>query len=207
MPNTSPPFTKESPHLHGESIFTGLTTAQATVQRQVFGKNELEATRRNSMLNSIQNIVTEPMFLLLAVACTLYFMLGDFTEAIMMVISILFVTGIALYQENKSERALEALRQFTRAQIQVLRDEKWVALPSEDLVPDDVVRIEEGERIPADGTLLEQHDLSVNESVLTGESLSVEKSVKNEPSTVNLEPSNVNRLLQGTTFSIRERCF
>jgi len=188
--------------------FTGLTADQAAQQRQIFGENKLEATRRYPILDSIRNIVTEPMFLLLAVACVLYFLLGDFTEAIMMVVSILFVTGIELYQGNKSERALEALRQFTRAQVRVLRNDEWVELPSEDLVPDDVVSIEEGERIPADGILLEQHDLSIDESVLTGESLSVEKSVENapstvnhQPSTVNHQPSTVNRLLQGTTVA------
>ncbi len=174
--------------------FAGLTTTQAAQQRQKFGKNELEATRRYPFLDSMRNVVTEPMFLLLAVACLLYFLLGDFTEAIMMVVSILFVTGIELYQGNKSERALEALRQFTRAQVRVLRNDKWIELPSEDLVPDDVVSIEEGERIPADGILLEQHDLSVDESVLTGESLSVEKSVESEPSALG-------RLLQGSSVA------
>jgi P-type Ca2+ transporter type 2C len=177
--------------------FTGLSTTETADQRQIFGKNEINGTRRNPILDSIRNIVTEPMFLLLAVACVLYFILGDTTEAIMMVVSILFVTGIELYQENKSERALEALRRFTRAQVHVLRDGEWVELPSEALVPDDVDSIEEGERIPADGILLEQHDLSVDESVLTGESLPVEKSVGNEspnsPSPVHRKPFTVNR--------------
>ncbi|MFN0176544.1 MAG: cation-translocating P-type ATPase [Saprospiraceae bacterium] len=176
--------------------FTGLTNAQAEQQRRIFGKNELEATRRYPALVRIRDIVTEPMFLLLAVACGLYFLLGDFTEAIMMLVSILFVTGIELYQETKSERALEALRQFTRAQVRVLRNGDWVEIPSEDLAPDDVVSIEEGERIPADGMLLEQHDLSVDESVLTGESLSVEKSVA-----VTKHQSPVTNLFQGTTVA------
>jgi Ca2+-transporting ATPase len=228
MPVPHTPTVEVSSDPKSGSVFIGLTANQAAAQQKIFGKNELEATRRHPVLDSIRNIVTEPMFLLLAVACILYFVLGDITEAIMMVISILFVTGIELYQENKSERALEALRQFTRAQVQVLRDGQWVNLPSDDLVPDDVVRIEEGERIPADGLLLEQHDLSVDESVLTGESLPIEKSletpppvnhapstvnrepstvhrepstVHREPSTVNRAPSTVNRLLQGTTVA------
>jgi len=221
MPIPHTPTVEVSSDPKSGSVFIGLTANQAAAQQKIFGKNELEATRRHPVLDSIRNIVTEPMFLLLAVACILYFILGDFTEAMMMVVSILFVTGIELYQENKSERALEALRQFTRAQVSVLRDGQWVNLPSEDLVPDDVVRIEEGERIPADGLLLEQHDLSVDESVLTGESLPIEKSletpppvprapstvdpepstVNRAPSTVNRAPSTVNRLLQGTTVA------
>ncbi len=199
--------------------FIGLTTAQAEQQRRNFGKNELEATRRYPVLVRIRDIVTEPMFLLLAVACVLYFLLGDFTEAMMMVVSILFVTGIELYQETKSERALEALRQFTRAQVRVLRNGDWVEIPSEDLVPDDVVSIEEGERIPADGILLEQHDLSVDESVLTGESLSVEKSVAttNHQSQITSLPavalakaghqSTANSLLQGTIVATGKGVF
>jgi len=189
--------------------FIGLTTTQAEQQRRIFGKNELEATRRYPILVRIRDIVTEPMFLLLAVACVLYFLLGDFTEAMMMVLSILFVTGIELYQETKSERALEALRQFTRAQVRVLRNGDWVEIPSEDLVPDDVVSIEEGERIPADGVLLEQHDLSVDESVLTGESLSVEKSVAvpSHQSPISSHQSTANSLLQGTIVATGKGVF
>ncbi len=196
------------------AIFKGLSTAQAEHQRRIFGKNELEATHRNPILKSLRNIVTEPMFMLLAVACVLYFFLGDITEAMMMVVSILFVAGIELYQETKSERALEALRRYTRAHVRALRDGHWVDLPSEDLVPDDVVSVSEGERIPADGLLLEQHDLTVDESVLTGESLSVEKSVEptpppghHKPDTANQTPSTVNTLLQGSTVATGKGIF
>ncbi len=180
-----------------ESAAPGLTTTQAAEQRLRFGRNELEASRRWPVLDSLRHIVTEPMFILLAVACGLYFFLGDLTEALMMVVSILFVAGIEIYQETKSERALEALRRFTRAQVRVKRDGEWVDLPTEELVPEDVVILEEGERIPADGLLLEQHDLSVDESVLTGESLAVEKSLE----------APANQLFQGTTAATGKGIF
>jgi Ca2+-transporting ATPase len=183
----SSPFADSS----AEKMSKGLSAAEAAEQLRLFGKNELEADRRNPLLLSLWNIATEPMFILLAVACVLYFFLGDFTEAMMMVVSILFVAGIELYQETKSERALEALRRYTRAQVRVLRDGVWVELPAEELVPRDLVRIEEGERIPADGLLIEQHDLSIDESVLTGESLPVEKG----------EDENARRVFQGTTVA------
>ncbi|HLP94129.1 MAG TPA: cation-translocating P-type ATPase [Saprospiraceae bacterium] len=168
------------------SITSGLTRKQAAEQLNIYGRNELNGQRRNPVLKSLLNIITEPMFILLAVACALYFALGDLTEAWMMVVSILFVAGIELYQETKSERALEALRKYTSAQVRVLREGQWIEIPSEELVPGDLVNLEEGERVPADGILLEQHDLSVDESVLTGESLSVDKQAQN-------------RLFQGTT--------
>ncbi len=168
---------------------TGLSTKQVAEKQIVFGKNELESTKNNFVLLSLSNIATEPMFILLIIACGIYFFLGDLTEALMMLLSILFVSGIELYQETKSERALDALRKYTRAQVQVLRDGDWIYLPSEELVPDDVIKIEEGELIPADGQLLEHHDLSIDESVLTGESLAVEKTLS--------EGNNL--LFQGTT--------
>ncbi|MEO6760135.1 MAG: cation-translocating P-type ATPase, partial [Saprospiraceae bacterium] len=172
-------------------IGPGLSTTQAAAQRRIFGKNELESRNSSPILRSLRHIVTEPMFLLLALACGLYFFLGDLTAALTMVVSILFVAGIGLYQETRSDRALDALQRYTRAPVRALRDGKWAELPSEDLVPDDIVAIEEGERIPADGTLLEQHDLSIDESVLTGESLSVGKTPQ----------SKENSLFQGTTVA------
>ena len=175
------------------TAFPGLSTAQAKEQQLIFGENELDSTPKSNLLNTIRGIVSEPMFLLLAVACLIYFFLGDRTEAFMMLISILFVMGIELYQDHKSDRALEALRKFTRAQVRVLRDGIWIELPSEALVPGDCVSVEEGERVPADGTLLQQNDLSVDESVLTGESLSVEKTLTASPAEA--------RLLQGTTVA------
>ncbi|MFM7402026.1 MAG: cation-translocating P-type ATPase, partial [Bacteroidota bacterium] len=135
----------------------------------------LTSAKKNHLLRSILNIVREPMFLLLAVACGLYFFLGDTTEAIMMLVSIAFVAGIEIFQETKSEKALEALREFTEANVRVLRDGVWTKLPAAELVPDDAVTVGEGERIPADGVILKQHDLSVEEAVLTGESLAVDK--------------------------------
>jgi Ca2+-transporting ATPase len=183
----------ELPNTNTNTAFPGLSTAKAKEQQRIFGENELDTTPKNNLLNTIKGIVSEPMFLLLAVACLLYFFLGDRTEAFMMLISILFVMGIELYQDHKSDRALEALRKFTRAQVRVLRVGIWVELPSEALVPGDCVSVEEGERVPADGTLLQQNDLSVDESVLTGESLSVEKTLTASPAEA--------RLLQGTTVA------
>jgi Ca2+-transporting ATPase len=174
-----------------ESPPQGLSSAEAARQRAVFGPNDLEPPAKHPVLLSLRNIATEPMFILLAVACALYFALGDRTEGMMMVLSILFVAGIELYQETKSERALEALRRYTRATVRALRDGRWTDLPSEELVPGDIVQLNEGERAPADGVLREQNDLSMDESVLTGESLPVEKSLQ--------EPDN--QVFQGSVVA------
>lgn len=166
---------KDRKHTPNAVEITGLSTSEVVERRKKFGSNVLTSAKKNHLLRSILNIVREPMFLLLAVACGLYFFLGDTTEAIMMLVSIAFVAGIEIFQETKSEKALEALREFTEANVRVLRDGVWTELPAAELVPDDAVTVGEGERIPADGVILKQHDLSVEEAVLTGESLAVDK--------------------------------
>lgn len=187
---------KSSTHAKG-TLFEGLSTARAEEKRRQFGKNQLNSAQRNYLLESLLHLVKEPMFLLLAVACVLYFILGDTTEAVMMLVSIVFVAGIEIFQETKSEKALDALRKYTEAQVRVLRDGQWQELLSEDLVPDDVVSIGEGERVPADGLLLHQHDLSVEEAVLTGESLPVDKRLAD----------GKNQLFQGTTVASGQGVF
>jgi P-type Ca2+ transporter type 2C len=172
---THEPVEKRPPSGAENSVYTGLTKAEAARLRAEYGPNRLEGVKKNAFLASLWHVAQEPMFILLAVACLLYFFLGDLTEAIMMLVSIAFVATIEIIQETKSERALEALRRYTEAKIRVLRDGIWMELESENLVPGDVVALSEGERIPADGLVLQQNDLSVDESVLTGESLPVEK--------------------------------
>lgn len=179
---------KDRKHKQNTGDIHGLNTPEVTERRKKYGKNVLASAKKNHLLLSIWNIAREPMFLLLAVACGLYFFLGDTTEAIMMLVSIAFVAGIEIFQEAKSEKALEALREYTETNVRVLRDGSWVELPAAELVPDDVVTIGEGERVPADGVVLRQHDLSVEEAVLTGESLPVDKKVSHQ-------------LFQGTTVA------
>jgi Ca2+-transporting ATPase len=173
-----------------QTIFKGLSTEQAEAARRQFGTNTLKSEGHSSLLTTLLNIVREPMFILLAIACLLYFFLGDLPEAIMMMVSLAFVIGIELYQENKSDRAIEALRAYTEAKVRVMRDGNWVDLEAAALVPEDVVSIEEGERLPADGILIAGHDMSVDESVMTGESLPVEK-----------QPGAETKLFQGTTIA------
>lgn len=175
----------------------GLTQAEAEKRQIQYGKNLFYEIRKNHFLESLVHIVREPMFVLLTIACILYFTLGDLPEAVMMLVSIVFVAGIELFQETKSGQALDALRAFTSPRALVLRDGVWQELPTEEIVPGDVVNLGEGERIPADGQLLQSHDLSVDESILTGESLAIEKS-----------PVPENRLVfQGTTVSSGQGIF
>ncbi len=136
------------------------------------------------------NVAGEPMFLMLVAACFLYFILGEVAEGLMMMAAICLVTAISIYQEVRSSKALDALKQLTEPKITVIRNNLETVVHSEELVPGDVMILEEGAKIPADAIVLQQNDLSVNESIITGESLPVDKNVQNN-----------NLLYQGTTLN------
>ena len=120
-------------------------------------------------------VVREPMFLLLIGASAIYLALGDIREALVLFASVFVVMGITFYQERKTERALEALRELSSPRAQVLRDGDWQSVPGREVVLGDVVRIKEGDRVPADAALFSCNNLTADESLLTGESVPVRK--------------------------------
>ena len=170
---------------------SGLSTSLVETLQKQFGKNKFESEPQRRLLHIIIDIVKEPMFLLLVFASTLYFLLGDASEGILMVFAMSLVTAISLYQEVKSSNALQALQQLTAPRVNVIRDSVEVQIPTEDLVPGDIVLLSEGMKVPADAIILKENDLTVSESVITGESFPVEKHQE--------EGKNV--LFQGTTIN------
>ena len=169
----------------------GLHADQIPSLRQQFGKNIFKAEPSRHFLHIAWDIAKEPMFILLTIACSLYFVLGSIDEGIMMLVAMMFVTAISLYQETKSSRALNALKQLTEPKIKVVRDGVEIVLPTEELVPGDIIMLEEGMKVPADAFILQGNDLSINESIISGESVPVEKQ----------ESIGNNNLYQGTTVN------
>ena len=165
-------------------------TEVASLQKQ-YGKNIFRSGKEHRFYHILVDIFREPMFILLLIACSLYFVLGNTSEGVLMAIAIVIVTAISLYQESKSSRALQALKQFTEPKITVIRDRIEQVIRNEDLVPGDIILQEEGEKVPADATILQSNDLSINESIITGESLPVEKN----------ETEGRNLLYQGSTIN------
>ena len=142
-----------------------------------YGKNEYLRRRQSRLMSIAASIVKDPMLLLLVISGCLYFVLGKNIEGIMMLVAILLVSAIGLFQELRSARAIRALKEMISPQVVVIRDGRHITIHSRELVPGDIMVLEEGSKVPADGTIVDAHDLSVNESVLTGESLPVTKSV------------------------------
>lgn len=153
----------------------GLTDAQVLSSREKHGQNVLDYKKENSFLNALKSIAKEPMVILLLVASSVYFMSGNAGDGFFLASAVVLVATISLYQDSRSRNALEKLKDFTQPKCKVIRNGEVVEIKSEDLVLGDSLMVEEGTSISADGEIIHSNDFSVNESILTGESLSVEK--------------------------------
>ena len=157
------------------STLRGLSEADAAARLRAEGPNELPAARARTLLRTVFEILRQPMILLLLGAGTIYLLLGELRDSIVLLISIFVVIGIDLYQERKTEHALEALRDLSSPRAVVIREGRQRRVAGREVVRGDIVIVSEGDRIPADGVLLSSVNLSVDESLLTGESVPVRK--------------------------------
>ncbi len=162
----------------------GLSDQQVVESRAKHGANRLEFKKENPFLDILKSLVKEPMVLLLLVASAIYFISGDIGDGIFLAVAIVLVASISLYQDSRSRNALEKLKTYTQANVKVIRGPQVVEIKSEELVIGDRLIVEEGNIIPADGNIIHSNDFSVNESILTGESLSIYKDSKKEDHTV-----------------------
>lgn len=156
--------------------YTGLTEAEAAERLASEGYNELPSSGRRGIFSLAFDIVREPMFLLLVACGGVYLLLGDIQEALMLLGFVFFVMGLTLYQERKTENALEALRDLSSPRALVIRDGVERRIAGREVVRGDLVMVNEGDRVPADALLLSCLNLSVDESFLTGESVPARKS-------------------------------
>lgn len=158
-----------------DSKITGLTEAEAAERRRRFGANAIPEDGADSFLATVREILMEPMLLLLVAAAALYIAIGDLAEGLLLVAFALLTIGLVIYQQRRSENALAALRKLGAPSARVIRDGAERTVPASEIVPGDVVLIDEGERIPADGLLVRANQLVVDESLLTGESVPARK--------------------------------
>jgi Ca2+-transporting ATPase len=158
----------------------GLTSQQVLESRKQHGRNRLDYKHENGFVEAVKGLVKEPMVVLLLVASVIYFISGKVGDGIFLAFAIVLVATISLYQDSRSRNALEKLKNFTQPTVKVIREGEIQDIPSEDLVVGDSLIMEEGAFIAADGVLVQAHDFSVNESILTGESLSVYKDPSKE---------------------------
>lgn len=167
---------------------SGLSDGEVVESRKKYGYNSLDHRDKNGFLHSLVEMIIEPMFLLLLTATSVYFITGEYGNGIFMTAAIILVSAISLYQESKSRNAIESLKKLLQPKSKIIRNGEIMEIPSEEIVIGDYIQTEEGTFIPADGIVLKSYDFSVNESVLTGESLAVLKK----------ENTTTNSVFQGT---------
>ena len=154
---------------------TGLSEQDAIARLKDEGYNELPSAQSRNLFSIAWEIVQDPIFLLLVGGGVIYWILGDLQEALILLGFVFLITGISLYQEGKTEHALEALRDLSSPRALVIRDGERKRIAGREVVREDILVLAEGDRVPADAIVLSCSNFSTDESLLTGESLPVRK--------------------------------
>ena len=158
------------------SGFSGLDIQEAERRLAADGPNEIPSGKARGVLAIALEVVREPMFVLLVAAGSLYFVMGQLGDALVLLASVLIVMAITIVQERRTERALDALRDLSSPRALVVRGGQRLRIAGRDVVRGDVLLLSEGDRVAADAILRQSRHVSVDESLLTGESVPVRKS-------------------------------
>ena len=166
-----------------ETSPAGLSTAEAEKRREKYGANKLKEAEKPTILQRFLKQLKDPMLLILIAAAavsavTNYLSQESFTEVFIILLVVLLNAVLGVVQESKAEAAIEALQTMTAATCKVMRDGKQVTLHSDELVPGDIVILEAGDAVPADGRILESASMKIEEAALTGESVPVNKAIE-----------------------------
>lgn len=163
--------------------YAGLSQSQAEELLKKFGPNKLPSQEPISYLKLFIAQLTSPLVYVLIVASLVTFFLREYNDTIVILVAVVINTLLGFYQEIKAEKALFALKQMLEPHAKVIRDGKTQVIDAHDLVPGDVVILAQGARVPTDGRLIEAVNLSINEAMLTGESVPVNKSAAKRTNT------------------------
>lgn len=153
----------------------GLSSSEVAKKHKKFGFNELPDQNKKNIFKIIIGLIAEPMIFLLLITVIIYFILGDHNEAFLLMASFVGIIGIEFYQEAKTEKSLQALKNLSSPISLVIRDGKRITIPGREVVAGDIILLSEGSRVPADAKLISIDNLEVDESLLTGESVPVQK--------------------------------
>lgn len=153
----------------------GLSAAEVERRRAEDGFNELPSAKPRNVFAIAGEVLREPMLLLLIAAGIIYLIIGDVSEALMLLVAVIVVIAITLYQEIKTERVLEALKDLTSPRALVIRDGVEQRIAGREVVRGDLLLLKEGDRIAADALLRQAANLKTDESLLTGEAVPVSK--------------------------------
>ncbi|MGH9602159.1 MAG: cation-translocating P-type ATPase [Terriglobales bacterium] len=153
----------------------GLSEREAAERLEAEGYNQLPSAEPRGWFSVAAEVLREPMFFLLIAIGVIYLVLGDIQEAMALLVAIFLIIGITFYQQNKTERALQALRDLSSPRALVIREGRQKRIAGREVVRGDIVMLSEGDRVSADAVVLSSLNLTTDESLLTGESVPVRK--------------------------------
>ena len=162
----------------------GLTDEEVIASRERSGSNTFTSKKENTFVRALKDVFKEPMVILLLVASTIYFITGNWGDGLFLASAIVLVASISLFQDSRSRKALEQLKTLTQSNSKAIRNGAVISIPTKELVIGDALMVEEGNTIPADGIIIHSNDFSVNESMLTGEALSIYKDAEKSDNVV-----------------------
>lgn len=155
----------------------GLADAQVKEKREQFGFNELAAQEKESLFKLFLNTFKDAMVIVLLLVASIQLVMGHAMESLIIFAVLMINAVISVLQTRKAESSLDALKELSAPEAKVIRNGVKTAVPARELVPGDIVMLEAGDHVPADGRLLEEGSMKVDEGMLTGESVPVEKDV------------------------------
>ena len=160
---------------NGQFDIAGLSDSAVLHSRKKFGANSLQYKKIHPVFEALKNLAKEPMILILLIAVIIYLITGHNGDALFFLTAIIIISVITLFQDSRSRNALEKLSELSLPKSTVIRNHITIVINSSAVVVGDYLVVEEGSSITADGTIVYSNDFAVNESILTGESFSVEK--------------------------------
>jgi len=178
-----------------KSSYRGLSSAQAKERLKKYGPNSLPPPKRMTGIIRFFSILLQPMMLLILSTAAVYFFIGEKTETVIFLLSVIPIALMEYFQEKRTDQALAILDKMIIYKSKVYRDKEVITLDTSQIVPGDLVHLSAGDKIPADGYLLSSPGLRLDESVLTGESLTATKA-ELPPEIAALKDEN--KLWQGT---------
>jgi Mg2+-importing ATPase len=169
-----------------ESSKSGLAETESTGRLKLFGENSIKSKSKTAPLLLLLNQFKNPIMIILIVATVISGLTGDLTDSLIIMAIVLASVALSFYQEYSANNVVEELRSRIQLQSSVLREGKPVEISTRLIVPGDIIVLSAGSLIPADGLILECDDFFVNQSILTGEALPVEKKPVPVPETSSL---------------------
>lgn len=167
---------EETALLFGTDVEKGLSAQDVKDRFLVFGKNTISTSKKTGALKIFLSQLKSPLIFVLIVAGIITLAISHYRDAIFIFVAVIVNSVLGFYQENKAERALSEIKTYLKQRARVIRDGKEREIDAEELVPGDIIRLAQGDRVPADARVMFVNDFQVDEAVLTGESLPVSKS-------------------------------